>query len=103
MLTTETLAKTIKLFQKSRIHSRIMDKAGISGEEAKAVRAAYDAGKTEQLFREIQLAGVLELAAAKLRLGEGWNEVTIGDVLREISHVYPKFTKTVFELAFPPE
>jgi len=41
----------------------------------------------EQMFRETLLSDVLELAAAKLRSGEGWDEGTIIDVLNEIEHV----------------
>lgn len=44
----------------------------------------------EQLARETVLAEVLELAATKLRSGDGWDEGTTGDVLREIFHVYPE-------------
>jgi hypothetical protein len=43
--------------------------------------------EVEQLEREILLADVLELAAAKLRSGEGWDEGTTTDVLNEIEHV----------------
>jgi hypothetical protein len=42
------------------------------------------------LFRELQLADVLELAAARLRSGLGWDEGTTSDVLGEILHVYPR-------------
>jgi|SRR5208337_1442395 len=41
----------------------------------------------EQMFRETLLSDVLELAAAKLRSGEGWDEGTTRDVLNEIEHV----------------
>jgi hypothetical protein len=34
--------------------------------------------------RELQLAGVLEAAAASLRCGQGWDEGATGDVLREM-------------------
>jgi hypothetical protein len=43
---------------------------------------------TEQLLRDLQLAGVLELAAARLRSGQGWDEATTSDLLGEILHVY---------------
>ena len=56
-------------------------------------------GKTEQLFQEVRLADVLELAAAKLRSGEGWDEGTTGDVLREIWHVFPEHAKKALGLA----
>lgn len=41
----------------------------------------------EQMFRETLLSDVLELAAAKLRSGEGWDKGTTRDVLNEIEHV----------------
>jgi len=41
----------------------------------------------EQMFRETLLSDVLELAAARLRSGEGWDEGTTTDVLNEIEHV----------------
>ena len=43
-------------------------------------------GEAEQMSREMLLADVLELAAAKLRSGEGWDEGTTTDVLNEIEH-----------------
>ena len=43
----------------------------------------------EQMSREMLLADVLELASARLRSGEGWDEGTTGDILREVFHVYP--------------
>jgi len=42
--------------------------------------------EVEQVTREMLLADVLELAAAKLRSGEGWEESTTRDVLNEIDH-----------------
>ena len=51
--------------------------------------------EVEQLTREELLADVLELAAAKLRSGEGWDEGTTGDVLGEILHAYPKHVKAL--------
>jgi len=45
-----------------------------------------DETEVEQLSREVLLADVLELAAAKLRSGEGWDEGTTTDVLNEIEH-----------------
>jgi hypothetical protein len=47
----------------------------------------------------VQLAGVLELAAAKLRSGEGWDEETAGYVLRKILHVYLQYVKKALALA----
>ena len=54
---------------------------------------------TEQLFRELELTGVLELAAAKLRSGQGWDEGTTGDMLRDVSHVYSEHVKRALGLA----
>jgi len=71
----------------------------ITPEEASAVGTAYFKGETEQFFRELQLAIVLELAAAKLRSGEGWDEGTTGDLLGEVLHVYPKHVKKALALA----
>jgi hypothetical protein len=39
--------------------------------------------EVEQMARETLLADVLELAATKLRSGEGWDESTTTDVLNE--------------------
>jgi hypothetical protein len=60
-------------------------------------------GKAKQLSREMQLADVLELAAATLRSGEGWEEGTAGDVLREILHVYREHAKKALGLALLSE
>ena len=51
-----------------------------------AVHIGWFRGTTEQLFRELELAGVLELVAAKLRSGQGLDKSTKGDVLREVLH-----------------
>jgi hypothetical protein len=42
---------------------------------------------------------VLELATARLRSGQGWDEVTTGDLLREILRVYPAHVKKALALA----
>src|SRR5208282_5060542 len=49
--------------------------------------------EVEQVSREALLADVLELAAAKLRSGEGWDDGTTTDVLNEILHTYPQHVK----------
>jgi hypothetical protein len=70
------------------------------GTTSSTLRSGRDKDETaEQLFRELQLAGVLELAAAKVRSGEGWDEGTTGDVLREILHAYPQHVKKALALA----
>jgi hypothetical protein len=89
MLTTETLDKAICLFEEGSTYFCITTGTALTREEAEAVGRTYDARETEQLYREIVLAGILEHAAAKLRSGEGWEEGTIDDVFREIRHVYP--------------
>jgi hypothetical protein len=48
---------------------------------------------------ELQLAGVLELAAAKLRSGAGWDEGTTCEVLREVLDVYPAHVKKTLAMA----
>jgi len=48
--------------------------------------AELSEAEIEQLSRETLLSDVLELAAAKLRSGEGWDEGTTTDVLNEIEH-----------------
>ena len=55
--------------------------------------------EVEQMSREMLLADVLELAAAKLRSGEGWDEGTTADVLNEILHVFPGHAKKALALA----
>jgi len=49
--------------------------------------------------RELQLAGVLEAAATRLRTAQGWDEGTMGDVLREILHVYPAHARKALGMA----
>jgi len=44
----------------------------------------------ERMQREELLADLLQIAIDKLRSGDGWNEATTADVLREILHVYPR-------------
>ncbi len=55
--------------------------------------------EVEQMFRETLLSDVLELAAAKLRAGEGWDEGTTTDVLNEILHAHPAHAKKALALA----
>jgi ABC-type glutathione transport system ATPase component len=93
MLTNETLDKAISLLEEGCTYLSITHETSITREEAEAVALAYDAGKVEQLYREIALAGILDLAAAKLRSGEGLEEGTVNDVLLEINHVYPEHAK----------
>jgi len=88
MLTTATLEKTLSLLDDGYTFASITDETGITLEDVEAVHVAWFRGTTEQLFRELELAGVLELAAATLRSGQGWDKGTTGDMLLEILHVY---------------
>jgi hypothetical protein len=99
MLTTATLEKTLSLLDEGYIFASITEQTGITLEDVEAVYVVWFTGTTEQLFRELQLAGVLEVAAARLRSGQGWDEGTTGDVLREIQHVYPEHVKKALGLA----
>lgn len=99
MLTTETFEKALDFLDLGYTFPSIREETGITIEDAEAVHVAWFRGTTEQLFRELQLAGVLELAAAKLRCGEGWNEGTTTDVLNEVLHTYPQHVKNALALA----
>jgi hypothetical protein len=99
MLTTQTAEKALELLDEGYTFPSITEQTGITTEDAEAVHVAWFQGTPEQLFREVQLAGVLELAAANLRSGRGWEEGTTGDVLREILHVYPTHVKKALALA----
>jgi hypothetical protein len=99
MLTTATLEKSLRLLDEGSTFASITEQTGITTEDAEAVHVAWFTGTTEQLFREVQLASVLELAAAKLRSGRGWDEGTTSDVLGEILHVYPAHVKKALGLA----
>lgn len=57
-----------------------------------------ETSSNEQLLRETALADVLEIAARKLRAGNGWDEGTTADVLAEIIHVYPAHGKKALAL-----
>jgi hypothetical protein len=90
MLTTATLEKSLRLVDEGSTFASITEQTGITAEDAEAVHIAWFKGTTEQLFRDLQLAGVLELAAAKLRSGMGWDKGTTSDILGEILHVYAR-------------
>jgi hypothetical protein len=96
VLTTSTLEKTLSLLDEGYTFASITEATGITLEDVEAVHVAWFRGTTEQLFRELELAGVLELAAAKLRSGQGWDEGTTGDVLREILRVYQEHVMKAF-------
>jgi hypothetical protein len=99
MLTTEATGKALELLDEGYTFPSITEETGITLEDVEAVHVAWFTGTTEQLFRELQLAGVLELAAARLRSGQGWDEGTTGDVLRDVSHVYSEHVKRALGLA----
>jgi hypothetical protein len=100
MLTIDTAKKALGLLDLGYTYPDIERETGITREDASAVASAYDKDETaEQLFRELQLAGVLELAAAKLRSGEGWQESTTVDVFNEILHVYSPHVKKALAMA----
>lgn len=90
MLKTDTAEKALELLDEGYTFPSITEETGITTEDAEAIHIAWFKGNAEQLFRELQLADVLEVAVVKLRSGEGWDEGTTGDVLREILHVYPE-------------
>jgi hypothetical protein len=99
MLTTDTFEKALDLLELGHTFPSITEETGITTEDAEAVHVAWFTGTSEQVSRELQLAGVLEAAAAKLRSGQGWDEGTTGDVLREILHVYPAHVKKALGVA----
>lgn len=99
MLTTDTLEKALDLLELGFTFPSITEETGITTEDAEAVHVAWFNGTSEQVHRELGLASVLELGAAKLRSGQGWDEGTTGDVLREILHVYPAHGKKALGLA----
>jgi hypothetical protein len=99
MLTTDTFEKALDLLDSGYTFPLITEETGITTEDAEAVHVAWFNGTSEQVHRELQLAGLLELVVAKLRSGQGWDEGTTGDVLREILHVYPAHVKKALALA----
>jgi hypothetical protein len=99
MLTTATLEKTLSLLDEGYTLPSITEETGITTGDAEAVHVAWFNGTSEQVHRELQLAGVLELAAAKLRSGQGWEEDATAEVLREILHVFPGHVKKALALA----
>jgi hypothetical protein len=60
---------------------------------ARVMLVAIDVILAGEPLGELQLAGVLEVAAARLRSGQGWDEGTKGDVLREILRVYQEHVR----------
>jgi hypothetical protein len=99
MLTTDTFEKALDLLELGYTFPSITDETGITTEDAEAVHIVWFNGTSEQLLRELQLAGVLELAAARLRSGQGWDEDTTADVLREILRVYVAHVKKALAMA----
>src|ERR1700739_1427818 len=99
MLTTDTFDKALDLLELGYTFPSITEETGITLEDVEIVHGAWFRGTTEQLLRELPLAGVLEDAAAALRSGRGWDEDTTGDVLREILHVYSAHVKKALAMA----
>jgi hypothetical protein len=93
MLTTDTFEQALDLLDLGDTFHSITEETGITAEDAEAVHVAWFNGTSEQVSRELQLAVVLEAASTRLRAGQGWDEGTIGDVLREIWHVFPEHVK----------
>ena len=99
MLTTEATRKALELLDEGYTFPSITEATGITLEDAEAVHVVWFNGTSERIARELQLAGVLEAAAAALRSGRGWDEGTTGDVLREILHVYRDHVKKALGMA----
>jgi hypothetical protein len=99
MLTTATLEKSLRLLDEGSTLASITEQTGITTEDAEAVHVAWFNGTSEQVHRELRLAGVLEAAVAKLRSGQGWQEGTTTDVLNEVLHAYRDHVKTALALA----
>jgi hypothetical protein len=99
MLTTETFEKALDLLDLGYTFPSITEETGITTEDAEAVHVAWFNGTNDQLLRELQLAGILELAAARLRSGQGWDEATASDLLGEILHIYPAHVKKALAMA----
>ena len=96
---TDTFEKALDLLELGYTFPSITEETGITTEDAEAVHVAWFNGTSEQVSRELRLAGVLELAATKLRNGQGWQEGTTGDVLREILHVYPTHVRKALAMS----
>lgn len=98
MLTTDTFEKALELLELGYTFPSITEETGITTEDAEAVHVAWFTGTPEQVSRELQLAVMLEAATTRLRTGQGWDEGTTGDVLREVLHVYPAHVRKALGL-----
>ena len=99
MLTTDTFENALDLLELGYTFPSITDETGISTEDAEAVHVAWFNGTSEQVSRELQLAGVLEAAATRLRSGLGWDESATADVLNDVLNTYPQHVKKALVLA----
>lgn len=99
MLTTDTFEKALDLLELGYTFPSITEETGITTEDAEAVHVAWFNGTSEDVSRELRLAGVLEAAATRLRTGQGWDEGTTGDLLSEILRVYPAHVKRALAMA----
>ncbi len=89
MLTTEAVEKAIEMYEGGATESVVAKGTGISADEARAVAEVLHIGETDRLFREVALAGVLEVAAEALRSGRGLIGDGAADLVREIRRSYP--------------
>lgn len=96
---TDTFEKALDLLELGYTFPSITEETGITTEDTQAVHVAWFNGTSEQVSRELQLAGVLETAALRLRSGQGWDESATSDLLREILHVYPAHVKKALAMA----
>jgi len=103
MLTTDSFEKALDLLELGYTFPSITEETGITTEDAEAVHVAWFNGTSEQVSRELELAGVLEAAATRLRTGQAWDEGTTADVLREILQVHPAHVKKSLGLALLSE
>jgi hypothetical protein len=99
MLTTDTFEKALDLLDSGYTFPSITEETGITTEDAEAVHVAWFSGTSEQVSLELELAGVLEAAAASLRSGRGWQESKTSDIVGEILHAYPAHVKKALALA----
>lgn len=99
MLKPDTVEKALRRLDEGSTFAEISEETGITTEDAEALHVAWFIGTSEQLLRELGLAGVLEAAAVSLRSGRGWQESTTFDVIGEILHAYPAHVKKALAMA----
>jgi hypothetical protein len=77
----------------------ITEETWITTEDMEAAHVAWFNGTSVRLLRELQLAGMLQDAAARLRTGHGWDESATADVLNDVLNTYPQDVKKALALA----